>query len=102
TTQNAGPNLTILAAGADAVRIIKGQTEPVVQGWLPGGGGYGSVRPIPTAVFSKRAEGRVMMYYVLYPTAAGAACPVKEITATEKGLVLKMSDGTERSFPALR
>ena len=100
TTQNAGPNLTILAAGSDGVRIIKGQKEPSVQGWLPDSSvGYGGIRPIPTAVFSKRAEGRVVMYYVLYPTAAGAACPVKEMTVTEKGLALKMSDGAVRNFP---
>ena len=99
-TQNAGPNLAILAAGADSVRIIKGQKEPAVQGWLPdGSSGYGGIRPIPTAVFTKRAEGRAVMVYVLYPTAAGAACPVKELTATEKGLVLKMSDGAVKNYP---
>ena len=39
------------------------------------------------------------MYYVLYPTAAGATCPVKEMVVTQEGLTLKMSDGTERNYP---
>lgn len=99
-TQNGGANLTILAAGADGVRIIKGQKEPAVQGWLPdSASGYGGIRPIPTAVFAKRAEGRAVMYYILYPTAAGAACPVKELAVTDKGLALKMSDGKVRTCP---
>lgn len=29
----------------------------------------------------------------------GAACPVKEMTVTEKGFALKMSDGAVRNYP---
>jgi hypothetical protein len=75
-TQNPGPNLTLLASGADTVRIVKGQKEPEVQGWLPDHSlGYGGIRPIPTAIFSKTAPGVITILYVLYPTLKAASCP---------------------------
>ena len=34
-------------------RIIRGQENPVVQGWLPRGHGIRGVRPIPTVVYER-------------------------------------------------
>jgi hypothetical protein len=75
-TQNTGPNLTILAFGADSVEIVQGQRKPVVQGWLPDPRlGYGGIRPIPTAIYSKSARGPTTMLYALcaMPNAASGS-----------------------------
>lgn len=94
TTKAEGPNLTLLNIGADGVRIVKGQKTPEVQGWLPDGSqGYGGVRPIPTAIYSKKVTGKVTLVTVLYPTPAGKACPVREVTVSGETLTLKMGDG---------
>ena len=41
-----------------AVRVIKGQTEPVVQGWMPLCHGRRGVRPIPTVSLEVKRRGR--------------------------------------------
>ena len=95
-TQNQGPNLTVMAFGADGVSIVKGQKDPVVQGWLPDASiGYGGIRPIPTAIYRKRAAGRTMLLYALCPSAASAACPVKELRLTGDTLAIRRGDGPE-------
>ncbi len=97
TTKNNGPNLTLISLGPEDVRIIKGQKAPVVQGWLPEAAqGYGGIRPIPTAVFSKQASGKARFYTVLYPTRTGAVCPVREVKMVANGLTLLMADGSEK------
>ena len=58
-------------------------------------GEYGAIRPIPTALYHKKAAGKVTMYYVLYPTPAGATCPLKSATVTDKGLRITFTDGKE-------
>ncbi len=98
-TQNKGPNLTIQAFGAEGVSIVKGQKEPVVQGWLPdSASGYGGIRPIPTAVYRKTASGKTVMLYALCPSAAVAACPVKELRLVDATLKVTFADGTEKSL----
>ena len=98
-TQNSGPNLTLLAFGADSVQIIKGQKKPAVQGWLPDRtAGYGGIRPIPTAVYSRTARGPVTMLYALCPTPTSAACPVANIHLAGKTLTVRLADGQERSI----
>jgi hypothetical protein len=102
-TQNAGPNLTVLAFGADSVRIVKGQKDPVVQGWLPDDArGYAGIRPVPTAVYRKEASGSMTLLYALCPTAGPAACPVKSAELLADRLTVRLSDGTERSIPFQR
>lgn len=97
TTTNAGPNLAIRAFGADSVAIVTGQTNPVVQGWLPDGSlGYGGIRPIPTAVFTKQSATDARMVFVLAPARDAASCPVAEAAFDEKSLRLKLTNGTER------
>lgn len=102
-TQNAGPNLTVLAFGADSVNIVKGQKEPVVQGWLPDhAGGYGGIRPIPTAIYRKEATGKITLLYALYPTAGAAACPVKSVELLTGRLTVRLVDGAEKTIPFQR
>jgi hypothetical protein len=98
-TQNKGPNLTLMAFGAECVTIVKGQKDPVVQGWLPdSSSGYGGIRPIPTAIYRKRAQGRTLMLYALYPSATPAPCPVKELQFADSTLKVLFVDGSEKSL----
>ena len=98
-TQNAGPNLTVLAFGADSVKIVKGQKEPVVQGWLPDhAGGYGGIRPIPTAIYRKEASGNVTLLYALCSTAKAAACSVESAEFLADRLTVCLTDGTEKKI----
>ena len=98
-TQNPGPNLTVLAFGADSVKIVKGQKEPAVQGWLPSrSGGYGGIRPIPTAIYHKEASGNVTLLYALCPTAKETAGPVKSADLSGNRLQVRLTDGTEKSI----
>lgn len=99
TTRNDGSNLAIRAFGADGVSIVKGQKEPVVQGWLPDASlGYGGIRPIPTAVFSKQGAGAVDLVFVLQPARGPAACRVTAATRREAGLDLDFDSGDRRSI----
>jgi hypothetical protein len=92
TTQNAGPNLAMLGFGADSVRIVKGQTEPEVQGWVPDrSGGYGGMRKIPTAIYHKEGQGRLTMFYALHPAANAAACPVTGIEMADGALRIHLN-----------
>lgn len=97
-TKNIGPNLTIFNLGAEGVRIVKGQKEPEVQGWIPDSrSGYGGIRPIPTAIYSKSGSGTVKLVTVLYPTPAGKACPLRAVRETQDGLTLTWDDGKEEA-----
>ena len=77
--------------------LVKGQKEPVVQGWLPdSSAGYGGVRPIPTAAYRKHAQGRTTMLYALCPSATSAPCPVKDVQFADTTLKVLFADGTEK------
>jgi hypothetical protein len=96
-TQSSGPNLTLMAFGADSVKIVQGQKEPVVQGWLPDPrAGYGGVKPIPTAVYFKSARGPTTVLYALCPTSGAAACPVTEVRLEDDRLTVRLKEGQER------
>jgi hypothetical protein len=99
-TLGAGSNLTLTAFGPDGVSIVKGQKEPVFQGWLPdSSSGYGGIRPIPTAVYRKQAEGAATMIYVLAPAPAGAAPRgVQGARFAGGALTLTFADGSERTY----
>jgi hypothetical protein len=95
-TQNSGPNLTLLAFGADSVKIVKGQREPSVQGWLPDRtGGYGGIKPIPTAIYSRSAAGKTTLLYALCPTREAAACPVESLKLEDNTLTVRQAGGNE-------
>ena len=59
-TRNSGgeSNLGIYAISTKTidVRIVSGQEEPTVQGWIPRGGPY-QCEPIPTAIFKTEGDG---------------------------------------------
>jgi len=76
------------------VSVVKGQTEPVVQGWLPdSSAGYGGVRPIPTAIYRKQAAGTVRQLYALVPSAGAPAMPVAALNMDEAALTVTRKDG---------
>ena len=81
-TRNSGgeSNLGIYAISTKPtdVRIISGQEEPTVQGWIPRGGPY-QCEPIPTAIFKTEGDGPTLMAYVLYPVKAGEVSPVAHV-----------------------
>jgi len=99
-TQGKGPCLTVTAFGADGVDIVKGQKAPVVQGWLPdASAGYGGIRPIPTALYRRQAQGKVTMLYVLFPSAVATPCAVKDVQLSAAALRVKYADGTDKVYP---
>lgn len=74
-------NLVIVPASGLSIEtsIIKGQEEPVIQGWIPAEG-Y-EVRPIPTAVFEKKTAGKTLMAWCFYPIPPGEKMPDIELQA---------------------
>lgn len=96
STTEKGPNLTIIGVGLDDVRIVKGQKEPVVQGWLPDHGGYGAIKPIPTAIYRKTGSGKVVSAYVLCPARAAGTCPVTGARLMGNELRLTLASGQEK------
>jgi hypothetical protein len=99
TTAGDGPYLEIQALGSDKVRIVKGQKEPFVQGWIPdNSSGYGGIRPIPTAVFQKEASGNCTQIYVLWPSKNREPCPVATAEISENTLKVTFKDGSIKSI----
>jgi len=80
-TKREGANLAILpvmVAGLQA-RIVSGQTEPALQGWLPRAHGRTGADPRPCAYYSVKARGAVRFLYVFAPSAQGRACPIASV-----------------------
>ena len=80
-TRRKDANLTILplaVAGLEA-RIVAGQTEPFVQGWLPKAHGRTGADPRPCVYYSVKAVGPVHLIYVFAPYSAGKPCPVASV-----------------------
>jgi hypothetical protein len=73
--------LTILPLKTDdlTVRIVKGQTDPEMQGWISDH--TYDQRPVPTAVFTKKSTGPIHLLYVFVPTPPARACPVASVSA---------------------
>jgi hypothetical protein len=98
-TQDAGASLALLAFGADGVSLVKGQKEPAVQGWLPdSSSGYGGIRPIPTAVYRRQAQGKATLLYALSPSASPAPCPVKSLQLAGDALSVTLVDGSSKVY----
>jgi hypothetical protein len=83
-------NLAIIPPADDGlrVRVVSGQEEPVVQGWILKSG-Y-TMRTLPTAVFEREQSGPASFLYVLYPTSPGVECPISRM----EPLLLSPSDDT--------
>lgn len=59
------------------VKIIKGQTEPELLGWI--GNDTLDLVPVPTAYYTRRAKGPVHTLYVLAPAPPGKASPIDRV-----------------------
>ena len=68
TDNPTGGNVAIVPLIRDglSVDIVKGQTEPVVQGWLPTGK-HNVLRPIPTAIVRTEKAGHALLAYAIVP-----------------------------------
>jgi len=98
-TANSGPNLALKAFGADSVALVTGQTNPVVQGWLPDSSrGYGGIRPIPTAIFKTTASSNTAVLYALFPSTNAAPCPVTAARIQQDTLTVSFSHRAQRSI----
>jgi hypothetical protein len=98
-TRNDGPNLAIEAFGADGVKIVKGQKEPVVQGWLPQRSAeYGAIKPIPTAIYSKMAKDKATVLYVLYPSMGNGEIPVRSAQLSGNLLTVQLRNGGDKQI----
>ncbi len=85
TTRRSGPQLSIIplkAAGLRA-RVIAGQTEPVLQGWLPRQHGRTGADPRPCVYYSVTASGPIHLLYVFAPHPGNVSCPISSVSATE-------------------
>lgn len=71
-----GPNLALIPVQYDgwSAGIVEGQTEPVVQGWLPTGK-HNVLRPVPTAVYSRQTSGDTRIAYLIAPMRQGESAP---------------------------
>lgn len=96
-TRNSGPTLSLMAWGADSVSIVKGQKEPVVQGWIPDNSrGYGGVKPVPTAIYRTTASGPVTVLYAVYPSAGAASFPVTSAKMAGNQITIRRKGGAEQ------
>jgi hypothetical protein len=61
-----GPNLRLVTQVGDDLecRVVKGQEEPVVQGWIPSDDPPRSVRPIPCVICAR--EGRKAEFLTVF------------------------------------
>jgi hypothetical protein len=97
--------LAILPLNSDnlSVRLVKGQTEPEMQGWISDHA-YDQ-RPVPTVIFTRKSAGPVHLLYVFAPARAGQSSPIASITSgtpDAKSVVsatIKLRDGaSDRLF----
>ncbi|MGN6757463.1 MAG: alginate lyase family protein [Thermomicrobiales bacterium] len=96
------PNLTILAAGPADLRLtlVSGQETPEWQGWRSTGQHQqGEYAPAPAASYAWTANAPSRVVTLLYPTRAGATCPVQSLTAAPDAAVttiqLQLADGRQ-------
>jgi hypothetical protein len=95
-SQDAGqPNLAVIAADTPglSVQVITGQEQPEWAGWKSYGQVQGQHLPAPTAEYRWQATGAHRIVTLLYPTPAGAACPVTRIETEGDSIRLILRDG---------
>ena len=71
-------DIRALATVPITTRIVSGQEEPTVQGFIPRGGPY-QCEPIPTAIFKTTGHGAIAMTYILYPVKPGEESPILHV-----------------------
>ncbi len=81
TKNKKSSNIAILPlpTGDLDVKVVAGQEEPVLRGWIIAHGTERKVRPIPVAVFKKKGSGTTHFLYVFYPIQAEEKLPVKSV-----------------------
>lgn len=89
STNAKGGNLRIVPVGWDqwSIELIKGQTEPVIQGWYSAE--YGKKEPIQTAVYTTKIEDDAVFVWVLVP-ANGKVQPVHAKVINQLGKKVKI------------
>jgi hypothetical protein len=101
-------SLTIHPLKSDdlSVRIVKGQTEPEMQGWISDH--TYDQRAVPTASFTKKSPGPIHLLYIFAPAPPGQPSPVRSVTPAdqkESSLVsatITLHDGTSDSLSLLK
>ena len=84
--------------------VVKGQTEPVVQGWLPLHHGRRGVRPIPTLVLKTQRRGRFHTAVVFAPAAGREGLRVKSLLLDDASdwqkpvVTIQFADGHAEQF----
>ena len=95
------PNVTIfpLSRPGLEVSIVKGKTEPPVQGWTSCNKRW---HPIPTAIFHGPWRERGDFMCALYPFPDGGKCPIVSTSAlaNARGMKLVFDDGSEHIYAA--
>jgi hypothetical protein len=96
------PNLTILAAGPDNLRLtlVSGQETPEWQGWRSTRHHQqGEYAPAPAAIYAWTAPAPSRVVTLLYPTRTGETCPVRALTAAPDAaattIQLHLADGRQ-------
>jgi hypothetical protein len=93
-------NVALIPARQDglSVAVVKGQTEPTMQGWSSNGGW----RPVPTAVYTWQGTGTSRQAVVVYPLKPGQSCPVQAVrmqgTGDEASVTVQFQDGKTDQF----
>ncbi len=108
-SQDAGqPNLAVILADRPGVAgtVITGQEEPEWAGWKAYGQVQGEHLPAPTVDYRWTGSGAQRTVTLLYPTPAGATCPVVRVMMEGESITLILSDGgqvtlDEQQFPAV-
>jgi hypothetical protein len=78
--KSADAGLAVIPLSRDGLtaQIVQGQTEPVVQGWMPTGR-HNELRPIPTPIYHTEGAGERVMAYMLLPLSG--ATPLPQVTS---------------------
>jgi len=101
STEPKDANLAIvpLQGNGIGVKVIIGQEEPELQGWIARAvkGNKGEkyeCYPVATAEFTRRAKGQWVEPYLLYPLHDGETLPVKEVTVMDNNTIkIVFTDG---------
>jgi hypothetical protein len=90
------PNLTLIAAADPqlALTIVQGQAEPEWQGWKSlGSGKQQNYVPVSTPTYRWSSADARQVVTLLYPTPAGADCPVARLQVEGDGITLTLVNG---------
>ncbi|MDO4949794.1 MAG: heparinase II/III family protein [Bacteroidales bacterium] len=90
------PNIVICQTREDAaeLKVVTGQEQPEVQGWVPTGGAQKyACRQVATPIFTRRQVGQCVEPYILYPVKAGENQPIAKVEMKDETIRLTYKDG---------